>query len=142
MLNLEEIIRISKMLEVSLYDELQTGLETLISIFPGHIYWKDIYGLFVACNKAQAISAGFQDSKDMLGKSDYDMPWKDNADEISKTDKEVMETKIPIVRTEVNTLSDGREIIYLSHKVPLINKEGVVIGIMGISTDITNIHNI
>lgn len=129
-------------MEVKVYDEIYTGLETIISIFPGHIYWKDIYGLFVACNNSQANAAGFAHASEMIGKSDYDMPWKDNADEIRANDKEVIESKQPQTKKEVSILSNGKKAVYLSQKVPLVNKEGVVIGILGISIEITNNNNI
>lgn len=122
----------------SFIDDLQSYLETVVSLLPAHIYWKDTNGRFLACNDAQAISAGFSNSKEMVGKTDYDMPWKDDAEEIRHNDFEVIKYGKHIKREEVSELANGEKAIFLSQKVPLVNKEGKAIGVLGVSIDITD----
>lgn len=118
--------------------DLQSCLETIISLLPGHVYWKDLKGIFMGCNEAQALSAGFVSSKGMIGKTDYEMPWKKEADEIRKNDMIVMETKKEFVKEETSTLSNGKKIVFLSKKVPLLDNNQNVIGVLGVSLDITD----
>ena len=118
-------------------DDFQKYLETVVSLLPAHVYWKDENGIFLQCNDAQAISAGFSNSSEMIGKTDYDMPWKRDAEEIQKNDQQVIKTRKGIVKEEVSLLSSGEEAIFLSQKVPLINNNKVI-GVLGVSIDITD----
>ncbi len=111
-------------------------LENIIALTPGHVYWKDIDGVMRGCNDLQARSAGFSSRQEMIGKTDYDMPWKEQADMLRKVDIEIMRTGIPQTVEEPSTLADGTEAIFLSNKVPLY-LGGKILGILGISMDIT-----
>lgn len=116
--------------------EVREYLENIISLMPGHVYWKDLNGVFQGCNDLQAKSAKLSSRKEIIGKTDYDMPWKEQADILRVYDLEVMSTGIPKTIEEPSTLADGTEAIFLSKKVPHHYK-GKIIGIVGISFDIT-----
>src|SRR3990167_8150594 len=91
--------------------ELEAQLETqeeqlkifgdIISEMPGHIYWKDANSIYLGCNKYAAKMAGLNEPKEIVGKSDYELAWKAQADELVKNDKEVMEQDISLVKEEV-----------------------------------------
>jgi len=112
-------------------------LEGIIALMPGHVYWKDTHGFLLGCNDEQAKSAGLSNRKDIVGKTDYDLPWKLQADALRKIDLEVIRTGKSITTEELSTLADGREAIFLSKKVPLYSKQGKIVGLLGISFDIT-----
>lgn len=112
-------------------------LETIIAKIPGHIYWKDKEGKFLGCNDLQAVSAGYSTREEMVGKNDYDMPWRDQADQLREIDRQVMESGVMIVAEEESRLSSGKKAIFLSHKIPLRDDNNNTIGILGISIDIT-----
>jgi len=112
-------------------------LENIIALMPGHVYWKNKEGVLLGCNDLQAKSAGLSSREDIVGKTDYDMPWKDQADVLKKIDLEVMNTGIPQTIEEISTLADGSEAVFLSKKVPLYNKSTQLTGILGISFDVT-----
>ncbi len=118
-------------------DRLET-LENILAIMPGHVYWKDKDGVIAGCNDNQAKSAGFTLRKDIIGKTDYDLPWREQADQLRKVDLQVMSTGIPYVIEEASTLADGTEATFLSTKAPLCNHYGEITGIVGISLDITH----
>ena len=128
---LQKIAAISKEKE-----NVKITLTQIINNLDSHIYWKDTHGRFLGCNMAQARSAGFQSPEDMLGKTDFDMPWKDQAQNITDTDKQVIANKKAISIEEESTLADGRSQIFLSKKLPLVDK-GKVTGILGVSIDIS-----
>ncbi|MFT3742273.1 MAG: PAS domain-containing sensor histidine kinase [Gammaproteobacteria bacterium] len=119
---------------------LNTSLKNLARFLPGHIYWKDQKGAFLGCNNAQAESAGYT-VDEMIGKTDYDMPWKAQADDIRKADIGIMRSNLPKLVEETSALANGQFCYFLSNKVPLLNEEGACIGILGISLDITEQKN-
>ncbi len=129
-----------KTAEMNLKEEqLQTqqALDNIIANMPGHVYWKDRNLTFRGCNYLQAKSAGFDSIEDMIGKSDYEMPWKDQADILREHDLEVMEKGTPQSVMEPSKLADGKEAIFLTQKVPLKDLDGNIVGILGISFDVT-----
>jgi len=75
-------------------------------------------------------------SQDVLGKTDYDFWPKPIAEAMRKNDLDVMAAGKPLEREEETEEPDGRH-IYLSLKFPVFDREGVMIGVCGIATDIT-----
>lgn len=112
-------------------------LDAILSQLPGHIYWEDPKGVILGCNALQARAAGFSSRKEMIGKTDYDMPWKAHADDITAVNQKVMGEGKPIIVREQVILPDGQKIVYSSEKRPRYNEYGDIIGILGISLDIT-----
>lgn len=110
--------------------------DNIISLMPGHVYWLDRNNVFLGCNDAQAKSALLKSRKDIVGKTNYDMPWKNQADELNKLNTLVMETGIPHTAEEYAVMTNGMG-IYYSQKVPLRNQKNEIIGVLGISLDIT-----
>lgn len=120
-------------------EKAEFTLESILDNLPGHVYWKNREGVIQGCNERQAISAGYSDKKHLIGKTDFDLPWQDNAQELRDSDLEVMNKKITLTREEHSHIAGKKEVsIFLSKKAPLFNKQGEVIGILGISFDITD----
>ncbi|HLX54223.1 MAG TPA: PAS domain-containing protein [Aquella sp.] len=112
-------------------------LEQILAVVPGHVYWKNLNSEFLGCNDLQAIDAGFKSRKEIVGLTDFDMPWRENADLLRKIDTEVIKTGKEIVTEESSKTYSGKDAIWLSTKKPLRNEKGKIIGIIGISLDIT-----
>ncbi|KTD69986.1 sensory box sensor histidine kinase/response regulator [Legionella santicrucis] len=110
--------------------------DNIIALMPGHVYWLDKNNVFLGCNDLQAKNAQLKSRKDIVGKTNFDMPWKDQAEELNKVNKLVMETGIPHTAEEYAVMANGMG-IYYSQKVPLRNQKNEVIGVLGISLDIT-----
>jgi hypothetical protein len=108
------------------------AMNSAISKLPGHVYWKDRHGVFQGCNEEQARAAGFNHPSEMIGKTDYDMPWKDQAEKIREVDQQVMSTQQLIVKAEESLIA-GHCATFLSKKIPWYSEDGQVIGIIGIS---------
>ena len=118
--------------------EEELGINDIIlQIVPGCIYWKDMNGAYLGCNQAEAEVLGFKSSKEIIGKTDYDLVWKD-AHLLRETDKRIIQTKVPEQIIERLTSADGKTLIMLTKKSPLYNDKGNVIGIIGVSVDITD----
>ena len=110
--------------------------EGIIALMPGHVYWLDRNNVFLGCNDLQAKNAQLSSRKDIVGKTNFDMPWKDQAEELNKLNNLVMETGIPHTAEEYAVMANGMA-IYISQKVPLRNKNNEIVGVLGISLDIT-----
>ncbi|QMT60875.1 ATP-binding protein [Legionella sp. PC997] len=138
----EEIQKLTRSLEdekLKFKNELQAVhdyYENIIALMPGHVYWLDKNNVFLGCNDLQAKSARLQSRKEIVGKTNYDMPWRDQAEELNKVNTLVMETGIPHTAEEYAIMANGMG-IYYSQKVPLRNQKNETVGVLGISLDIT-----
>ncbi|MBA2651066.1 MAG: PAS domain S-box protein, partial [Tatlockia sp.] len=113
-------------------------LDNILQYAPDWIYWKDLNSIHLGCSEQFAIAAGFNNRKEMIGKSDYDCVWRNRASKYTLDDAEVIESGKPKLNIEDTVLlSNGKEVIVISNKVPLRNSNGDIIGILGIATDIT-----
>ena len=114
-------------------------LDNIIKYAPDMIYWKDKNSIHLGCNDQFAIAAGFENRKDVIGKSDRDFPWRDQAEKYNADDREVIESGEPRLNIEdIMPFKNGKKAIVITNKVPLRNREGKVIGVLGIATDITH----
>ncbi|HAT7956475.1 TPA: PAS domain-containing protein [Legionella pneumophila] len=119
------------------HEQTQLTLENIVANMPGHVYWKDKNGVYLGCNNRQAQSLGFQFGHEIVGKTDFDLPWGENKAELfRRNDKLIMETGETQIIEEKSQV-DGKDAIVLSHKSPMVNKEGDILGILGISIDIS-----
>jgi len=112
-------------------------LEQALYHTPGHVYWKNTRGVYLGCNYSNAKTLNLKSPADIIGKTDFDLVWKKNAKTFRKNDLFVLDTKKPEVMEEIALIGD-KQLVYLSQKLPLINEKGTVVGIIGISIDITD----
>lgn len=112
-------------------------LEEIVAQLPGHIYVKDREYILRWNNSNNWKDFGFNSLESSIGKTDYDFFEKNIADKVRAVDKIVIEQGIEQIIEEVNVCSDGAKVTYLSHKKPLRNAKGDVIGLVGYSVDIT-----
>lgn len=123
------------------YKKLAEYLEKIISLMPGHVYWKNREGVLQGCNDEQARSIGLNSRFDIVGLTAHDTLPKEFADEVNRIDKEVMNTRIQKSIEEVFNLPNGEKSIWISKKVPLLDENNEAIGLLGISFDITEKKN-
>src|SRR5437899_652171 len=67
-----------------------------------HFYYfcKNRKGKYLGCNDRIAQDVGFSQKADMLGVSDFDLCWKDHAENFIKNDAHVMQGRKPLVTIE------------------------------------------
>lgn len=109
-------------------------LQSIMRMLPGSVYWKNRDGVYLGCNEFVLEMAG---TKQVIGKTDFELPWKEYAHEIAKIDQTVMETDTTIEIEEHPTLANGQQIIMLTRKAPLKDESGNTVGVIGISVNIT-----
>lgn len=120
-------------------EQLEATLDSILTNLPGHVYWKDLNSVIIGCNDLQAHSAGLKNRKEMVGKTDYELPWKEDADLLRKSDLEVINSKKTLTFEETSqTVNSDHVNVFLSKKAPLYNKNGEIIGVLGISFDISD----
>lgn len=105
-------------------------VESFLALTSCHVYWKDLDGTILGCNELQATNYGAKKSIDLLGKTDFDMQSKNIADTIIRNDQEVMRTGCKTILETVK-LFNGQMQVFLSHKMPLCDLDGNVIGVFG-----------
>jgi PAS domain S-box-containing protein len=114
-------------------------LEKILTHTPQFIFWKDINSIYLGCNQNFAHIAGFKNPSDIVGKTDYDLPWgKLSADTYLEEDQIILKTGRPVIQKEVSLVtSQNQEIIIVVSKSPLYDNDNQVIGILGIYMDIS-----
>jgi PAS domain S-box-containing protein len=126
-----------------LIEDKRLLLETIINAIPVRVFWKDREGRFLGVNRALMDDARLEESSMILGKTDYDMSWADNADVYRADDSAVMESgeaKLNII--ESMPTPEGGTITLQTSKVPLRDTRGKIIGLLGIYDDITERHKL
>lgn len=118
-------------------EQTNSYLDNVIRIVPASIYWKDKNFVIRGSNLYHTKLAGFSDPKDVIGKTEFDFVWKAQANEIIENDKKIMALGKGIRLEEKATLNDGTVHTFLTSKEPLRNQNQEVIGIIGISIDIS-----
>jgi PAS domain S-box-containing protein len=114
----------------------KTYLDNILANVPGSVYWKDREGRYLGCNAFVLKMAGLDSQSEIIGKTDYDLPWKKAADLSREVDISIMKHG-PETLEEEGFTTGSKKICLLSHKSPLRDKSGNIIGIIGVSIDIT-----
>lgn len=115
----------------------QTSLLTgLLDSIPDIVFFKDRNGVFLGCNSETARLLG-RNSADIIGRTDYDFYDKKTADGYWSDERRLLEQGIPIRNEEWNQYPDGERVLLDTLKAPLLNQDGQVIGLVGISRNIT-----
>ena len=116
-------------------DRSSSLLNALIDTTPDIIYAKDLKGRWILLNSAAGVLLG-KDPKRLLGCRDRDLLPLKEAVVIEQHDAEVFAGRT-VEGEEQVTYADGSQHIKLSLKSPLRDRAGKIIGLVGISRDIT-----
>lgn len=120
----------------------RTYLENLIEIIPYYIFWKNTDLVYLGCNKKFASLVGKKNTKEVIGKTDFDLNWGVGEAELFQLgDRRSMSGNPTINMEEELVRPDGSKIIMLVNKIPLLDQNGACIGLLGTSADITEIKN-
>lgn len=109
----------------------------LLDSINASIYWKDTEGTYLGCNKYMLSIAGLSTRDELIGKTDYQLPWRKQANKIQDTDSLVIENNKTYELEESPEVENGVVRTFLSSKTPFRNNRDKVIGVIGVSIDIT-----
>lgn len=128
-----------KQAEESLARE-RNQLRALMDNIPDEIYFKDIDSRFLNLSWPVAKNLGVADPAEAIGKTDFDFFPPDQAREFRADEQKLMQQGEALInKMEKRTSAGGRDTWTSTTKVPLRDKEGKVIGLVGVNRDLTQL---
>ena len=116
-----------------------TMLNNLMRNSEDLIYFKDLDSNFTCVSDSMVKRIGAKSVVEVLGKSDFDFWDRACAEGFFNDEQEIIRTRKPAIgKAELVARSDGTFMWGLSSKMPLIDENNNVVGIFGISKDITS----
>ncbi len=135
LLQLEQTLQNKKAVEYTLEIERER-LISLLKGIPDLIWLKDPSGVYLACNHRFEQFFGHEEAE-IIGRTDYDFVDKKLADFFRANDLRATEAKRPMRNEELITFADGHAELLEVIKTALYNKDGSLIGVLGVGRDIT-----
>jgi len=113
-------------------------LHALMENIPDRVYFKDTNSRFTRISHSHTASLGLNDPQAAIGKTDADFKPCEFAQQTRAEEQKIIETGEPLLaKVEQAVKSDGRVQWTSAAKVPIKDQTGRVVGIVGISRDIT-----
>jgi diguanylate cyclase (GGDEF)-like protein/PAS domain S-box-containing protein len=112
--------------------------ETMMNNSEDSIYFKNKKLQFIYVNRNKARRHGIQNPEEMYGRTDFDFLEEEIAETLAKNEREILGNGVAVtgIIEKLNRI-DGKITWASSSKYPLCDHQGKVIGIWGISRDIT-----
>lgn len=115
-------------------------MESLIDSIPDLIFYKDKESVYLGCNNAFTDFVG-HDKEAIIGQTDLDLFAKDIAEFFREKDRQMLAGGIPKRNEEWVDYLDGRHVLLDTIKTPFFAPDNEVLGLIGVSRDITERHN-
>ena len=113
-------------------------LRALINCVPDYLFVKDTESRFVVANHAVAADLGLT-AEDLIGKTDFQLHSPELASKFFADEQQVIRSETPQIDIEEFVVTNSGQQKWLStSKLPLRNSENQVIGIVGVSRDVTD----
>ncbi len=114
-------------------------LRTVIDNIPDYIYYKDINGEFVLNNLGHVRMLGETSHEAIIGKSDFDFLPQELAELYQANEQHILSSGKPIIEHEEIFIDQqtGQSRWGAATKVPLRDNSGNIIGLVGVTRDIT-----
>jgi PAS domain S-box-containing protein len=117
----------------------KSRLRYMIEAIPDLIFFKDADSKFLGCNKAFEKYIN-KKSEDIIGLSEHDLFGESEAAAYVQSDKQIIDSTEPIRTTNWVEYPDGQRCLYYTLKTPYFDSENHLLGIIGISRDITEME--
>jgi two-component system cell cycle sensor histidine kinase/response regulator CckA len=118
----------------------QAALNLILNTVPQSIFWKDREGRYLGCNQVFADAAGLNNPAEIIGKTDFDLPWPlTEAEAYRADDRQVLESgqaKLHII--EPLQTADGARLWIDTSKLPLTDVDGQPYAVLGVYEDVTD----
>lgn len=113
-------------------------LRAALSQTPDFHYVKNLDHRFVVTNLNVARNHGRDRASEMIGLGDMDLECRERAEELMAAERRILETGVPVIGFEECLSREGEAPRwYSTSKVPLRNRHGELIGLAGVTIDIT-----
>ncbi len=118
--------------------ENQQLLQLVMDNIPQSVFWKDKNLTYLGVNQAFAEDAGFASPQEIVGRDDFDMPWKEQAELYRADDQRVLEGGEPKLNYEEPQTGPTGQVTWLrTSKVPMRDANGQIFAVLGMYEDIT-----
>lgn len=132
----EQSLQRQKVLETS-KQRAESLARSIMQTLPDLIWLKDQDGVFVSCNRMFERLFGASEAE-IIGKTDYDFVSRELADSFREHDRMVMASGKHSINEEwVIFADDGHRACVETVKTPMFDAAGKLVGVLGISRDIT-----
>ena len=114
-------------------------LRAIIDNLPEHVYVKDLQGRYIVSNAAHCAFMGAEDPKEIIGKTAFNLFPLDLAMRYQVDDLAVIRSNRPSIEREEPTVDrpHGEDVWLSTSKIPLVNTDSRVAGLVCLSRDIT-----
>ncbi|MDX8392722.1 MAG: ATP-binding protein [Mariprofundaceae bacterium] len=112
-------------------------LESLLDSVPDLIFYKDKESVYLGCNQAFCQFVGKASPDEIIGVTDFDMFDNKLAEIFRDRDKAMLASEKAQRNEEWVDYPDGRKVLLDTLKTPYFDKDGRIIGLIGISRDVT-----
>ena len=113
-------------------------LQLVMDNIPQAVFWKDKELTYLGANQAFAEDAGLALAQDLVDKTDFDMPWKEQAELYRADDQKVLDLGEPKLNYEEPQTGPTGKVTWLrTSKIPMRDGDGKVFAILGMYEDIT-----
>ena len=114
-------------------------LKSIIDNLPDHVYVKDLQGRYIVNNAAHLAFIGATDPSEIIGKTAFDLYPPDLAARTQMNDLAVIRANRPSLEREEPTVDrpHGEHVWLSTSKIPLMNTDSRVAGLVCLSRDIT-----
>jgi PAS domain S-box-containing protein len=113
-------------------------LREVLDTVPVRVFWKDRHSKYMGANRAFLRDAGLESSEQIIGKDDFELCWREQAEAYRARDRQVIESGEPRLGFEEPQTTPAGETRWLrTSKVPLRDAAGNIIGVLGTYEDIT-----
>ncbi len=118
--------------------ESQHMLQLVIDHVPQDIAWKDQNLVYLGCNRTFAATAGLSSPAEIIGKNDFELPWREYAEYYNAEDSQIINLGRPKLNyEEFQTNANGQETCVQVSKIPLHNAAGNIVGLLNMFEDVT-----
>lgn len=83
-------------------------LQEVVEGIPIRVFWKDINSQFLGCNSLFAKDAGFTSPQDIIGKTDFDLVWHEQAAGYRDDDRLVMHRQAPMPESKLSFIDPSK----------------------------------
>lgn len=132
-------ISVQKEAEAALQNE-RTLFRTIIDLIPDGVYVKDIHGKKILANPTEVYFSRKDSEAQIIGKTDWQLLLESEAMKSMEQDRYVLETGNPVLNIDGQLVDrDGDFHWVLCSKVALRDANGIIIGLVGVTHDITDL---
>lgn len=111
-------------------------LNTFIDSSPDYVFFKDIDGTYLNCNKKFYENLKMK-KEDIVGKKDEDLYIEETAKKFKETDLETISNNEKLVYVDKVKLKENIHYVEETMKMPYIDQNNNVVGIIGVTRDIS-----